>query len=61
MSMRGQVISREYQSIQWINDKDGKEYACYLADLKDFDENQGLTDQQKAKCLDTSIVMGDSW
>ena len=61
MSMRGQIISREYQSMKFVNDKDGKEYACYLRDLKDFDEKKGLTDRQKAKCLDTSVVMGDSW
>lgn len=61
MSMRGQIISKEYRSMKWVNDKDGKEYVCYLKDLENFDENRGLTDRQKAKCLDTSLVMGDSW
>lgn len=61
MSMRGELISREYQSMKWVNDTDGKEYACYHEDVKNFDEKKGLTKDQKAKCLDTSQVTGDSW
>lgn len=61
MSMRGQIISKEYQRMTFVNDKDGKEYACYFKDVEDFDNQKGLTKEQKAKCLDTSLVMGDSW
>jgi len=61
MSMRGEIISREYQSMDWIQDKDGKEYSCYHKDVEDFDPKVGLTDEQKNKCMDTSVVMGDSW
>jgi hypothetical protein len=61
MSMRGQIISSEYQKMEWVRDNDGKEYACYHNDLKEFDGKKGLTDEQKKRCLDTSLVAGDSW
>ena len=56
--MKGQIISREFQKSQFIQDNDGKEYACYSDDVK---ENGHLTDEQKKKCLDLSTVVGDSW
>jgi len=61
MSMRGQVISKEYKRMEWVQDKDGKEFVCYRDDLQDFDSSKGLTDQQKSRCLDTSEIAGDSW
>ena len=56
--MKGQIVSREFQKIQFVHDSDGKEYACYSDDVKD---NGHLTDEQKKKCLDLSTVVGDSW
>ena len=56
--MKGQVIIRELQKIQFVRDKDGKEYACYSDDIKDKGH---LTDEQKKMCLDLSSVVGDSW
>lgn len=61
MSMRGQVISREYNSMTFVSDKNGKEYACYLKDLKGDTSNRELTDEERRKCLDISQVAGDSW
>ncbi len=58
MSMRGEIISKEYDKMVWVKDQNGKEYACYSSDLKDKDH---LTDEEKAKCVDTSQVLGDSW
>lgn len=56
--MRGEIISKEYEKMVWVKDQNGKEYACYSSDLKDKDH---LTDEEKAKCVDTSQVLGDSW
>ncbi|MGB3224669.1 MAG: hypothetical protein WBB23_17835 [Desulforhopalus sp.] len=56
--MKGETISKEYQSMVWVKDNNGKEYACYLGDLKDKDN---LTEEEKAKCMDVSQVLGDSW
>ena len=61
MSMRGEKISEEYQRMVWIRDKDGKEYACYIDDLKGIKKKEDLTDEEKEKCTDISLVLGDSW
>jgi hypothetical protein len=45
MSMRGENISKEYQKMVWIQDKDGKEYACYIDDLKRIKKKEELTQQ----------------
>lgn len=58
MSMRGELISEEYQKMVWVKDENGKEYACYEKDLK---EKNSLSEEEKARCLDTSQVVGDSW
>ncbi|WP_136806562.1 hypothetical protein [Desulfosediminicola flagellatus] len=61
MSMRGKVISEEYKKMVFIQDKDGKEYACYIDDLKNIKKKEDLTDEEKEKCTDISQVLGDSW
>lgn len=61
MSMRGEIISREYQSIRIVKDRDGKEYSCYFKDVQNYNKNVGLTADQKSKCLDLSQVLGDTW
>lgn len=61
MSMRGELISKEYQRLVFIEDRDGKEYSCYSEDVKDFNQDTGLTDTQRARCLDLSLVLGDNW
>ncbi len=58
MSMRGEVISREYQRMVWVKDETGKEFACYAKDVKD---RKHLSDEAKDRCLDTSLIAGDSW
>ena len=57
MSMRGENISKEYQKMVWVRDKDGKEYACYIEDLKGLKKKEDLTDEEKANCLDISQVL----
>lgn len=61
MSMRGEVISEEYKKMVWIRDKEGKEYACYIDDLKNIKKKEDLSPEEKEKCLDLSLVLGDSW
>ena len=61
MSMRGEIISKEYQKMVFVHDKDGKEYACYAGDLKNFKKSEDLTDDERAKCTDLSTVLSDSW
>jgi hypothetical protein len=61
MSMRGEIISKEYQKLVWVQGKDGKEYACYIDDVKNIKRKEDLTEEEKAKCLDISQVVGDTW
>lgn len=58
MSMRGQLISKEYQSMVFVRDDNGGEYVCYAKDLEDKDH---VAESEKEKCLDTSLVMGPNW
>jgi len=59
--MRGEIISKEYQKMVFVHDKDGKEYACYIEDVKDLRPSETLTDEERKKCMDLSMVLGDSW
>ena len=61
MSMRGELISREYQSMKFVKDNDGKEYVCYQNDVENVQDGQRLSDEQKQQCLDSSQILGDSW
>ncbi len=59
--MKGEVISKEFQKMVWVQDKDGKEYACYLESSKNIKKKEDLSEEEKAKCVDLSTVLGDSW
>ncbi len=59
--MKGDVISKEFQKMVWVQDKDGKEYACTINDPKSIKKKEDLTEEEKANCLDLSQVLGDSW
>lgn len=62
MSMRGDVISEQYMKMVWVHDREGKEYACYIDDLKGkIKTREQLTDAEKKNCLDLNTVLGDSW
>lgn len=47
-----------YESMVWIRDKDGKEYACYAKDLKNLKKKEDLTEEEKEKCMDVSQLIG---
>lgn len=59
--MQGDLMAEEFKKMVWIRDKDGKQYACYLSDLKNIKKPEQLSDEEKAKCTDLSLVLGDSW
>ena len=61
MSMRGEIISREYNSMVFVHDSNGKEYACYADDVQNVNNGEEFTDRQREKCTDISHVLGDSW
>ncbi len=47
-----------YESLSWINDKNGKEYVCSLGEdggKKSFEE---LTEEEKKRCSDVNAIVG---
>ena len=58
MSMRGELISKEYQKMVWVRDDKGGEYVCYASDLESEDH---VSENEKEQCLDTSQVLGPNW
>jgi hypothetical protein len=59
--MQGDLIAEEFKKMVWIRDKEGKEYACTVENLKDIKRAEDLTEEEKKKCMDLSLVLGDSW
>ncbi len=59
--MKGEQVSKVYQKMVWVHDKDGKEYACYLDDIKSIKKKEDLTEEEQAQCRDLNTVLGDSW
>jgi hypothetical protein len=48
-----------YESMVWIRDKDGKEYACTAAALKgNLKSKEELSDEEKENCMDVSQLIG---
>jgi hypothetical protein len=56
--MRGEIISEEYKKMVWVKDDNGAEYVCYATDLSSPDH---VSESEKAKCLDTSQILGPNW
>ncbi len=47
-----------YESLTWINDKNGKEYVCSIKNFdgkKSFDQ---LTEEEKKQCSDVNQIVG---
>jgi hypothetical protein len=57
--MTDEIRTGGYESMVWIRDKDGKEYACYLDALKgNIKDKDQLTEEERANCLDVSEIIG---
>jgi hypothetical protein len=59
--MKGEIISKEFQKMVWVQDKDGKEYACYIEDLGQIKKKEDMTEEEQKQCMDLNTVLGDSW
>ena len=48
-----------YESLVWIRDKDGREYACSLEALKgNVREKSELSEEERKQCTDVSTLIG---
>ncbi|MHB8790774.1 MAG: hypothetical protein ACYDBT_12930 [Desulfobulbaceae bacterium] len=44
-----------YESLVWISDTEGREFVCSLDDVRNTHE---LNAEEKAKCMDVSLLIG---
>jgi hypothetical protein len=47
-----------YESMVWVNDRSGREYACYINDLKGSESFEELPGDLRKKCLDVNTLIG---
>jgi hypothetical protein len=57
--MKNVNTSGGYDSLVWIRDTDGKEYACSIDTFRDnIDSISELSAAERATCLDVSLLVG---
>ncbi len=59
--MKGEIIAGEFNKMVWVSDKNGKEYACSIGELKNIKRKEDLSEDEQNSCMDLSEVLGDSW
>ena len=47
-----------YESMAWVNDRNGKEFACYLKDIENIKNFDDLPEEIRAKCIDVNSLVG---
>lgn len=47
-----------YESMFWVNDRRGKEFACYFSDVNNFEHLEELPEELREKCLDVNTIIG---
>ncbi len=47
-----------YESLAWLNDRDGKEYVCTIDDQQGKTSFEQLTDEEKKHCSNVNEIVG---
>ena len=47
-----------YESLVWINDSDGREFACYRDDVRNFETFEEIPEELRHRCLDVNTLIG---
>jgi len=47
-----------YESLTWLNDKDGKEYVCTISNGGAKTSFEQLTDEEKQRCSNVNEIVG---
>ena len=47
-----------YEAMVWVSDRHGREFACYRDDIKNFTDQEVMTEELLEKCFDTNILVG---
>lgn len=47
-----------YESMVWVNDRDGREFACYLKDVEKFEHFEEIPADLRERCMDVNVLIG---
>ena len=47
-----------YESLSWVNDKDGREYVCSISSNGEKRSFEQLTEEEKKRCTDVNQIVG---
>ena len=47
-----------YESMVWLNDRNGKEFACYMKDIENIKHFEELPRELQTKCIDVNTLIG---
>ncbi len=47
-----------YESLTWVNDKDGKEYVCSIDQFAGKKTFEQLTEEEKGRCDNVNVIVG---
>ena len=47
-----------YESMVWVNDRNGKEFACYRNDMENIEHFEELPEEMQERCLDVNSLIG---
>ena len=47
-----------YESMIWVNDRNGREFSCYVDDMKKVEHFEDLPEELRAQCLDVNELIG---
>lgn len=59
--MKGKIISQEFNSMVWVQDKKGAEYACHINQDRVVKNKDDLSQKEQKSCMNLNAVLGDSW
>jgi hypothetical protein len=56
-------MNGDFNSLVWVNDKQGHEYVCIASDTSGGKRDlESLSDSERASCVDTNYFIGtDRW
>jgi len=47
-----------YESMVWVNDRFGREFVCYVNDMKNIEHFEDLPGELQEKCMDVNNLIG---
>ena len=47
-----------YESMVWVNDRNGREFACYIDELKNIEHFEDLPEELRERCLNVNNLIG---